>query len=94
MKRTKKHNRKNTTRSCIQKSMNEKAMLNMMTNEVEQILRTTDFSKIDVSIFTDDLKRRFIIPKAVFALATVDAQVMNWLLATVNMHPEYGHYHM
>ena len=32
MKRTKKHNRKNTTRSCIQKSMNEKAMLNMMTN--------------------------------------------------------------
>ena len=81
--------KKHSTRNNLERTVNEKTMMKMMGKEVEQILRTTDYSKIDVAIYADDLTKRIIIPKAVFALATVNPSVMSWLIASTNQHPDY-----
>ena len=81
--------KKHSTHNNIKRNVNEKEMMKNMEKEVEQILRTTDYSKIDVAIYTDVPTKRIIIPKAVFALATVNPSVMNWLIASTNQHPDY-----
>ena len=81
--------KKYSTRNNIKRNVIENVMMKRMEKEVEQILRTTDLSKIDVAIYADAPTKRIFIPKAVFALATVNPSVMNWLIVSTNQHPDY-----
>ncbi len=86
-KRTTKKNHK--TRNNFKRNVNEKTMMEIMKREVAQIVKTTDLSKVQIEIFVNDLAKTIRIPKPVFALATVDADVMSWLLIVTNGHPDY-----
>ena len=89
MKTKKNHKRNHSTRKNI-KNVNEKTMMKIMEKEVAQIARTTDLSKVKIEVFVDDLTKTIRIPKSVFTIATLDANVMNWLIIVTNEHPDYS----
>ena len=89
MKIKKNHKRNHSTRKNI-KNVNEKTMMKIMEKEVAQIARTTDLSKVKIEVFVDDLTKTIRIPKPVFTIATLDANVMNWLIIVTNEHPDYS----
>ena len=89
MKIKKNHKRNHSTRKNS-KNVNEKTMMKIMEKEVAQIARTTDLSKVKIEVFVDDLTKTIRIPKPVFTIATLDANVMNWLIIVTNEHPDYS----
>ena len=89
MKTKKNHKKNHSTRNHFKRNVSEKTMMKIMEREVAQIAKTTDFTKVSVEIFVDDLTKTIRIPKPVFALATLDANVMNWLIIEVNKYPDY-----
>ena len=86
----KKKNKRNHSTRKNSKNVNEKTMMKIMEKEVAQIARTTDLSKVKIEVFVDDLTKTIRIPKPVFTIATLDANVMNWLIIVTNEHPDYS----
>ena len=68
------------------KRMNKKAE-KQMEKEIMEILRTTDYSTYDIAIYYDEIERKVIVPKPVFALSLVDGNVASWLHAKVDSFP-------
>ena len=90
MKTKKNHKKNHSTRKHIVKNFNEKTMMKIMEKEVSQIAKTTDLSKVSIEVFVDDLTKTIRIPKPVFTIATLDINVMNWLIIVTNEHPDYA----
>ena len=88
MKTKKNHKKNHSTRNKI-KNVNEKTMMKIWEKEVAQIVKTTDLSKVSIEVFVDDLTKTIRIPKPVLTIATLDINVMNWLIIVTNEHPDY-----
>ena len=71
------------------KKANKKAY-KVMEKEINEILRTTDYSTYHIAIYPDALAKRFLVPKPVFALSLVDDNVSAWLTEQLNKRPEYA----
>lgn len=69
---------------------NKKKVMNMMQKELMEILRTTDYSTYELTIYFDEANRTVIIPKPVMALSMVNEAVRNWSAEEVLKHPGYN----
>ena len=59
---------------------------NVMREEVEEILNTMDFSNYEINVWYDDKTDTTIIPKPVFALTFVNAEVREWVFEMINLN--------
>ena len=71
----------------VQNILNRKVQKSLE-NELKEILRSTDYSKCDISIFYDEQTDRVIVPKNVFALSQVDRNLAAWLIEQINSLPD------
>ena len=71
----------------VQNILNRKVQKSLE-NELKEILRSTDYSKCDISIFYDEQTDRVIVPKHVFALSRVDRNLAAWLIEQINSLPD------
>ena len=71
----------------VQNILNRKVQKSLE-NELKEILRSTDYSKCDISIFYDEQTDRVIVPKHVFALSQVDRNLAAWLIEQINSLPD------
>ena len=60
---------------------------NVMREEVEEILNTMDFTNYEINVHYDEDTNTTIIPKPVFALTFVNAEVREWVFSIINMNP-------
>lgn len=54
---------------------------NVMREEVEEILNTMDFTNYEINVHYDEDTNTTIIPKPVFALTFVNAEVREWVFS-------------
>ena len=76
----------NNKTMTLSKKQSKNAMKEME-KELKHILETTDYSTYDISIYYDEKTNKSIIPKPVFALSFVNANLREWIIAQLNMHP-------
>ena len=60
---------------------------NIMREEVEKILNTMDFTNYEIQVHYDEKTNTTIIPKPVFALTFVNAEVREWVFSIINLNP-------
>ena len=59
----------------------------IMREEVEEILNTMDFTNYEIQVHYDEKTNTTIIPKPVFALTFVNAEVREWVFGIINLNP-------
>ena len=59
----------------------------IMREEVEEILNTMDFTNYEIQVHYDEKTNTTIIPKPVFALTFVNAEVREWVFSIINLNP-------
>ncbi len=64
-----------------------KQVKNVMREEIQEILDYMDFSNYDINVNYDEDTNTTIIPKPVFALTFVNAEVREWVFSIINLNP-------
>ena len=80
--------KKYTASGCeiLTKGMSKKAM-KMMQREVEETLRTFDYTNYVPAIYFDHDNNTIIIPMPLFAATFVNMEALGWVFGEIHSHP-------
>ena len=70
----------------LTKGQSKKAM-KALHRELEEILRTFDYTNYVPTIFFDHTNNTTIIPKPLFAATLVNMEALEWVIEGINEHP-------